>query len=200
MSEYNTKTALLLLPLLKLSLGTLWWNLGGGCAPLKKGLHVALDEQTLSFLVFSERLLRCSVLGPLFFSFFFYTCILANNTWNAMLTCKENLYTDVLGSSESNLRNVWLFLNSCRHYCIPRSCSIVVKKKNPKPCWYISFLSMYVSMYIYLSCYHLCAAAYAGCPNSTTWSDIKVLFHGTSVLEPKALIKNSVAAECKLCY
>lgn len=88
-----------------------------------------------------------------------------------MLTCKENLYTDVLGSSESNLRNVWLFLNSCRHHCIPRSCSIVVKKNKAM---LIHFLLIYVS------CYHLCAAAYAGFPNSTTWSDIKVLFASSS--------------------
>lgn len=99
----------------------------GWLGALKKGLHVAVDGQTLSFLLFSERLPRCSVLGPLFFSF---SSILANG--NAMLTCKEILYTDVLGSSESNFRNVWLSLNSCRHHCISRSCSIVVRK--PKPC------------------------------------------------------------------
>lgn len=108
-----------------------------------------------------------------------------------MLTCKENLYTDVLGSSESNLRNVWLFLNSCRHHCIPRSCSIVVKPK----AMLIHFLLIYVS------CYHLLLMLGAQILQLGRTSKSYLLpVYGTSVFEPKALIKNSVAAECKLCY
>lgn len=109
-----------------------------------------------------------------------------------MLTCKENLYTDVLGSSESNLRNGLAVFEQLQTSLY--TTKLLNRGKKAKV-MLIHFLLIYVS------CYHLLLILGAQILQlgRTSKSYLRPVY-GTSVFEPKALIKNSVAAECKLCY